>query len=183
MYCGLPTYFAFINSENQWIYNRTILFPSWKSNLQQLQILFFQYERITAGMAGGNPWTASFQHWTLDDRQWNCSEVYKDQSLAGIWLEAGAAIAMIITATVFLPRYMALGCDLRTPRPNGIVVNERSPWLTAAYHHGMKQSMGWFLADSWVICYCQPWMVADSWVVLWFGLLVGHCRIVEPLIF
>ena len=36
-------------------------------------------------------------------------EVYKDQNLAGIWLEAGAAIAMIITATVFLPRYMSLG--------------------------------------------------------------------------
>lgn len=35
--------------------------------------------------------------------------VYKDQNLAGIWLEAGAAIAMIITATVFLPRYMSLG--------------------------------------------------------------------------
>lgn len=35
--------------------------------------------------------------------------VYTDQSLAGIWLEAGAAIAMIITSTVFLPRYMALG--------------------------------------------------------------------------
>ena len=37
------------------------------------------------------------------------AEVYKDQNLAGIWLEAGAAIAMIITATVFLPRYMSLG--------------------------------------------------------------------------
>ena len=36
-------------------------------------------------------------------------EVYTDQNLAGIWLEAGAAIAMIITSTVFLPRYMALG--------------------------------------------------------------------------
>eukprot|EP00434_Breviolum_minutum_P001586 symbB.v1.2.001402.t1/scaffold75.1/size348941/8 len=35
--------------------------------------------------------------------------VYTDQNLAGIWLEAGAAIAMIITSTVFLPRYMALG--------------------------------------------------------------------------
>lgn len=35
--------------------------------------------------------------------------VYTDGSLAGIWLEAGAAIAMTITATVFLPRYMALG--------------------------------------------------------------------------
>jgi len=37
------------------------------------------------------------------------AEVYKDQNLAGIWLEAGAAIAMIITAIVFLPRYMSLG--------------------------------------------------------------------------
>ena len=36
-------------------------------------------------------------------------EVYKDQSMAGIWLEAGAALAMTITATLFLPRYMALG--------------------------------------------------------------------------
>lgn len=35
--------------------------------------------------------------------------VYKDRNLAGIWFEAGAAIAMVLTATVFLPRYMALG--------------------------------------------------------------------------
>lgn len=35
--------------------------------------------------------------------------MYTDQNLAGIWLEAGAAIAMMITSTVFLPRYMALG--------------------------------------------------------------------------
>ncbi|CAK9007617.1 Uncharacterized symporter YidK [Durusdinium trenchii] len=35
--------------------------------------------------------------------------VYTDHSMAGIWLEAGAALAMTITATLFLPRYMALG--------------------------------------------------------------------------
>jgi len=35
--------------------------------------------------------------------------VYKDRNLAGIWFEAGAAIAMVLTATVFLPPYMALG--------------------------------------------------------------------------
>jgi len=35
--------------------------------------------------------------------------VFKDGNLVGIWWEAGAAIAMIFTTTVFLPRYMALG--------------------------------------------------------------------------
>lgn len=40
--------------------------------------------------------------------------VFKDGCLAGIWWEAGAAIAMIITATVFLPRFMALGLTTTT---------------------------------------------------------------------
>jgi len=35
--------------------------------------------------------------------------VFADGSLSGIWWEAGAAIAMIGTAIVFLPKYMALG--------------------------------------------------------------------------
>lgn len=35
--------------------------------------------------------------------------VFADGCLSAIWWEAGAAIAMVITATVFLPRYMALG--------------------------------------------------------------------------
>jgi len=35
--------------------------------------------------------------------------IFKDGCLAGIFWEAGAAIAMVVTATVFLPRYMSLG--------------------------------------------------------------------------
>mmetsp|Transcript_70011 Transcript_70011/g.146386 ORF Transcript_70011/g.146386 Transcript_70011/m.146386 type:complete len:607 (+) Transcript_70011:131-1951(+) len=35
--------------------------------------------------------------------------VFADGCLCGIWWEAGAAIAMIVTATVFLPRFFALG--------------------------------------------------------------------------
>eukprot|EP00933_Yihiella_yeosuensis_P029096 TRINITY_DN22806_c0_g1_i3.p1 TRINITY_DN22806_c0_g1~~TRINITY_DN22806_c0_g1_i3.p1 ORF type:complete len:607 (-),score=85.80 TRINITY_DN22806_c0_g1_i3:214-2034(-) len=35
--------------------------------------------------------------------------VFADGCLVGIWWEAGAAIAMVLTATVFLPRYIALG--------------------------------------------------------------------------
>jgi len=35
--------------------------------------------------------------------------VFLDGNLCGIWWEAGAAIAMICTSTVFLPKYMALG--------------------------------------------------------------------------
>jgi len=35
--------------------------------------------------------------------------IFSDGCLAGIWWEAGAAIAMVVTATVFLPRYMVLG--------------------------------------------------------------------------
>jgi len=35
--------------------------------------------------------------------------VFQDGCLVGIWWEAGAAIAMIVTATLFLPRYLILG--------------------------------------------------------------------------
>lgn len=35
--------------------------------------------------------------------------VFADGCLAGIWWEAGAAMAMAVTASVFLPKYMALG--------------------------------------------------------------------------
>jgi len=40
--------------------------------------------------------------------------VFADGCLAGIWWEAGAAIAMIATATVFLPKYFALGLTATT---------------------------------------------------------------------
>jgi len=40
--------------------------------------------------------------------------VFKDGCLSGIWWEAGAAIAMLITATVFLPKYFALGLTTTT---------------------------------------------------------------------
>lgn len=35
--------------------------------------------------------------------------VFLDGNLCGIWWEAGAALAMVCTSTVFLPKYMALG--------------------------------------------------------------------------
>mmetsp|Transcript_173335 Transcript_173335/g.550241 ORF Transcript_173335/g.550241 Transcript_173335/m.550241 type:complete len:558 (+) Transcript_173335:124-1797(+) len=40
--------------------------------------------------------------------------VFQDGCLAGIWWEAGAALAMIVTATVFLPKYFALGLTTTT---------------------------------------------------------------------
>mmetsp|Transcript_125477 Transcript_125477/g.360666 ORF Transcript_125477/g.360666 Transcript_125477/m.360666 type:complete len:654 (-) Transcript_125477:264-2225(-) len=35
--------------------------------------------------------------------------IFADGCLAGVWWEAGAALAMLITATIVLPRYMTLG--------------------------------------------------------------------------
>eukprot|EP00928_Gymnodinium_smaydae_P033542 TRINITY_DN24000_c0_g1_i1.p1 TRINITY_DN24000_c0_g1~~TRINITY_DN24000_c0_g1_i1.p1 ORF type:complete len:659 (-),score=87.46 TRINITY_DN24000_c0_g1_i1:255-2177(-) len=40
--------------------------------------------------------------------------VFKDGCLVGIWWEAGASIAMVVTASLFLPRYMALGLTTTT---------------------------------------------------------------------
>jgi len=40
--------------------------------------------------------------------------VFKDGCLAGIWWEAGAAIAMLFTARFFLPRYINLGLTTTT---------------------------------------------------------------------
>ena len=67
-------------------------------------------------------------------------QVYTDQNLAGIWLEAGAAIAMIITSTVFLPRYMALGSVV-------FLSEKKRGWGPPVERWGFFSWWWWELAD------------------------------------